>query len=229
MQCVIDYVNNYCFHMHVVDDLISAFRKHFHTPPFLFSSPGRINLIGQHTDYNNGLVLPAAIDKRIYLAIGKRSDQEIHLYSMDYQDSYVSSLSGISLSGKLWPDYLLGVIDQVQRSGAELMGVNIVFGGDIPQGAGLSSSAAIECAVAYGLNYVFNLGYSSLEIARIGQAAENNFVGVKCGIMDQFASVFGKKNNLIRLDCETGEYRYIPFDLLDYSLVLFDTQIKHSL
>jgi len=206
-----------------------AFIDQFNTKPILFCSPGRINLIGEHTDYNNGLVLPAAIDKYIYLAIAKRSDEEIHIYSDDYQDLYISSLGSLTQSGKLWPDYINGVIHQIQNIGKKLGGVNIAFGGDIPQGAGLSSSAAIECATAFALNTIFDLGFSTLELAKIGQAAENKFVGVNCGLMDQFASVFGKANNLIKLDCESFEYAYIPFNTKDYSLVLFDTQVKHSL
>jgi len=206
-----------------------TFINQFNTEPVMFCSPGRINLIGEHTDYNQGLVLPAAIDKYIYMAIAKREDEEVHIYSEDYKALYTTSLTSLTQSGKLWPDYINGVIDKMQKDGKNLGGVNIVFGGDIPQGAGLSSSAAIECVTAFALNSIFNLEYSSLELAKIGQAAENNFVGVNCGLMDQFASVFGKANNLIKLDCESYEYSYIPFNTEEYSLVLFDTQVKHSL
>lgn len=215
--------------MDKISSIVNTFNRCFNTQPSLFRSPGRINLIGEHTDYNNGLVLPAAINRYIYLAIAIREDEEVHIYSVDYEDLYVSTLSTLTQSGKLWPDYINGVIQQILVSGKKLTGVNIVFGGDIPQGAGLSSSAAIECATAYALNSIFDLGFSSLEIAKLGQAAENHFVGVNCGLMDQFASVFGKANNLIKFDCESFDYDYLPFISEEYSLVLFDTQIKHSL
>src|SRR5690606_30122329 len=138
-----------------------------------------------------------------------------------------TSLYHIQVSGKLWPDYIMGVIDQIQKLNKKIGGVNIVFGGNIPQGAGLSSSAAVECTTAFALNNLFKLGFDSLELAKIAQTAENEFVGVKCGLMDQFASTFGKKHKLIKLDCETYEYKYIPFDTDEYSLILFDTQVKH--
>lgn len=213
----------------IVHDIEQTFSTRYNSYPLVFCSPGRINLIGEHTDYNNGLVLPAAIDKYIILAIAARGDNEVHIFSQDYQDSYITSLSHIEISGKLWPDYIMGVIDQIKKLDKKIGGVNIVFGGNIPQGAGLSSSAAVECTTAYAFNDLFNLGFSSLELAKISQAAENEFVGVKCGLMDQFASTFGKENKLIKLDCETYEYEYVPFDTSDYSLILFDTQVKHSL
>jgi len=215
--------------MLIINEIEKIFRSKFGAAPDVFCSPGRINMIGEHTDYNNGLVLPAAIDKYILLGITKRQDKEIHIYSLDYQEMYVSSLKKLEPSGKLWPDYILGVIDEVQKSGKELEGLNIMFGGDIPLGAGLSSSAAIECATAFALNTIFDLGFSPLELAKIGQSAENKFVGVKCGIMDQFASIFGKAKNLIKLDCENFNYSYIPFNTKEYGIVLFDTQVKHSL
>jgi len=215
--------------MSLASEIEKTFQQQFGEQPFVFCAPGRINLIGEHTDYNNGLVLPAAIDKHVVLAIAKRTDNEIHIFSQDYQEMHVSSLTSLSKSENLWPDYINGVIGQMLGDGKELTGVNIAFGGDIPQGAGLSSSAALECATAVALNTVFNLGYTSLQLARIGQAAENQFVGVNCGLMDQFASVFGKAGHLIKLDCESFEHTYIPFNSKDYSVILFDTQVKHSL
>lgn len=215
--------------MSLASEIEKTFQQQFGEQPFVFCAPGRINLIGEHTDYNNGLVLPAAIDKHVVLALAKRTDNEIHIFSQDYQEMHVSSLTSLSKSENLWPDYINGVIDQMLGDGKELTGINIAFGGDIPQGAGLSSSAALECATAVALNTVFNLGYTSLQLARIGQAAENQFVGVNCGLMDQFASVFGKAGHLIKLDCESFEHTYIPFNSKDYSVILFDTQVKHSL
>ncbi len=214
----------------------SKFRELFHQDPVVIRSPGRINLIGEHTDYNMGFVLPAAINKAIYLGIQKRDDQEIHLYSMDYDDAHQTTLTNLVRSGKLWPDYILGVVEQIKmhrmdkmRHGEIIKGFNVVFGGDIPPGAGLSSSAALECATAYALNELFGLGYEKMDTVRIAQAAENQFVGVQCGIMDQFASMFGKKGHLIRLDCESLEHAYIPFRADDIKIVLFDTRVKHSL
>ena len=220
----------------------SRFRETFNQDPIIIRSPGRINLIGEHTDYNMGFVMPAAIDKAIYLGIQKREDNEIHLHSLDYDDEHVTTMDKMVKSGKLWPDYLLGVVDEVLRFAQDvgqtrkkeignetITGFNVVFGGDIPPGAGLSSSAALECATVYGLNEIFGLGLGKMDMVKIAQAAENNFVGMKCGIMDQFASMFGKNDHLIRLDCQSLEHQYIPFQLEGVTVVLFDTRVKHSL
>jgi galactokinase len=205
------------------------FQELFAQEPLIVRSPGRINLIGEHTDYNLGYVLPAAINKAIYLGIQKRNDGLIKIHSLDFQDDFECDIKTIKTSGKLWPDYLLGVVEQIQKKYQIQQGFNIVFGGDIPPGAGLSSSAALECATAYGLNHIFNLSYEKMDLVRLAQAAENEFVGVKCGMMDQFASTFGKKNQLLRLDCRSLEYAYIPFKADDFQIVLFDTRVKHSL
>lgn len=205
------------------------FQQLFGQEALIIRSPGRINLIGEHTDYNMGFVLPAAINKAIYLGIHPREDRKIRMYSLDYQDDYKTDLDSIKSSGKLWPDYLLGVVEQIQKSHILDHGFNIVFGGDIPPGAGLSSSAALECATAYALNTIFDLSYEKMALVRIAQAAENEFVGVKCGIMDQFASMFGKKDQLLRLDCRSLEYDYVPFHAGNLKIVLFDTRVKHSL
>ena len=218
---------------HTAMDYPEKIKKHFGTvyqqTPLIVRSPGRVNLIGEHTDYNMGFVLPAAIDRAVYMGIQKREDTEMHFVSFDMDDFYQTDLSNIVHSGKLWPDYILGVVEQFQKAGAQLTGFNIVFGGDIPFGAGLSSSAALECASGFALNELFGLGFDKRQIALMGQAAENQFVGVNCGIMDQFASIFGKKHNLIRLDCRSLEYDYIPFNDEGIEIVLFDTQVKHSL
>lgn len=190
---------------------------------------GRINLIGEHTDYNRGFVLPAAIDKAIYLAIVKRNDRKLRFHALDLQAQYEGDLDAFQASPQHWPDYLLGVVQQLQQRGYTIGGFECAFGGDIPQGAGLSSSAALECAVLFGLDRLFDLNIPLLDMARIAQAAENQFVGVRCGIMDQFASLFGQRQQLIKLDCASLEYEYIPFNFDDVSLVLLDTQVKHSL
>ena len=211
------------------DNIKVKFQELFAQEPIIVRSPGRINLIGEHTDYNSGFVLPAAINKAIYLGIQKRNDGLIKMHSLDFQDDFECDIETIKTSGKLWPDYLLGVVGQIQKKNQILQGFNIVFGGDIPPGAGLSSSAALECATAYGLNHIFNLSYEKIDLVRLAQAAENEFVGVKCGVMDQFASTFGKKNQLIRLDCQSLEYTYVPFKADNIQIVLFDTRVKHSL
>lgn len=215
--------------MTISDTLISTFKNRFGEDPLLVRSPGRVNLIGEHTDYNNGFVLPAAIDKNIYMAIQKRTDRSVHVISADLNEEYETGLDSLKPSGKLWPDYMLGVADQLIRKGHALEGFNIVFTGDIPQGAGLSSSAALECATAFGLSEIFGLNLQKTDIALTAQAAENDFVGVRCGIMDQFSSVFGREKKLIKLDCATLSYEYIPFDTDDLKIVLFDSQVKHSL
>lgn len=230
----------------------SKFQEFFNQKPLIIRSPGRINLIGEHTDYNMGYVLPAAINKAIYLGIQQRDDNEIHIHALDYDDDHITTTGQIVRSGKLWPDYILGVLVEVLRftpddgpdpkspgvsttkqmvagNEGKQTGFNIVFGGDIPPGAGLSSSAALECATAYALNELFGLGLRKMDMVKISQAAENEFVGMKCGIMDQFASMFGKKDQLIRLDCQSLDYTYIPFQLEGVTVVLFDTRVKHSL
>jgi len=211
------------------DAVYEKYQELFERTPLLVRSPGRVNLIGEHTDYNNGLVLPAAIDKNIVLAIGKRADHAIHLYSLDQNQTYSTTLDRLERSPLLWPDYILGVAQQLIERGHALQGFNIVFGGDIPQGAGLSSSAALECATGFALNELFDLGITRLDLALIAQAAENEFVGVKCGLMDQFASVFGQEQRLIKLDCADFSHEYVPFNNPDLRIVLFDTQVKHSL
>lgn len=207
----------------------TKFKELFGQEALIIRSPGRINLIGEHLDYNMGYVLPAAINKAIWLGIQKRDDQAISIYSLDYDAHYQTGMHNIFPSGKLWPDYILGVVEQIQKKHKLKNGFNIVFGGDIPPGAGLSSSAALECAAAFALNELFRLGYEKMDLVAIGQAAENEFVGVKCGIMDQFASVFGKREHLIRLDCRNLNYVHVPFHANGIKVILFDTRVKHSL
>ncbi len=215
--------------MDYIEKIYQRFKNTFGQEPLMVCSPGRVNLIGEHTDYNHGFVLPAAIDKYIYLAIQKRDDEEIHLLANDLDDQYSTSLSTLEASGKLWPDYLLGVAQQFLKEQHQLRGFNAVFGGDIPQGAGMSSSAALECATAFGLNHLFSLDQTRLQMALLAQAAENEFVGVQCGLMDQFASLFGKAQHLIQLDCDNYNYKYVPFPDENIQILLLDTRVKHSL
>ncbi len=205
------------------------FQQHFQAAPQVFCSPGRINLIGEHTDYNMGFVLPAAIDKAVYIAIRERKDRILNLYAADLDDSFSASLDQLQNSGKQWPDFILGVADQLQKAGNALQGFDAVLMGDVPLGAGLSSSAAVECAAVFALNSLFGLELEKITMVQTAQKAENEFVGLKCGIMDPFASMFGKKDHVIRLDCRSLEYEYMPFSMEGIAIVLFDTGVKHSL
>jgi len=212
-----------------LQDLKSKFKNLYNAEPLLVRSPGRINIIGEHTDYNEGFVMPAAIDKAIYVGISKRNDNEVHLFSESYQQSDVSSVTDLKKSANDWANYILGVADQIQKRGYEFGGFNFYIDGDVPLGAGLSSSAAVECATGYALDQLFGLNIAKMDIALIGQKAEQTFAGVNCGIMDQFASVFGKKDHATMLDCRSMEYSYIPLKLDGYKLVLLNTNVKHSL
>lgn len=192
-------------------------------------SPGRINLIGEHTDYNEGFVLPAAIDKAVYIIIEKKPGTRLYLHSVDFNESFEIDISDIKPVLGHWSTYILGVVDQFIQKGQIVPGFKLNIYGDVPLGAGLSSSAAVECAVAFALNELLQSGLSRRELALMAQAAEHRYAGVKCGIMDQFASLFGKKNHVIRLDCRSLEYEYFPLELGQYAILLFDTMVKHSL
>jgi len=206
------------------------FLDHFLIPPQLtINSPGRINLIGEHTDYNNGFVLPAAINKAIQFSISKRNDGVIELFSVDKNQAFSTSINKLNISGLLWPDYITGVADELLKAGYTFTGFSAAITGNIPIGAGLSSSAALECATIYALNEIFGLHIDKVEMVKLAQKAENNFVGVQCGIMDQFASMMGKAGHAIRLDCRSLEYEYFPLNIDGYKIVLLDTQVKHSL
>jgi galactokinase len=198
-------------------------------PALLVRSPGRVNLIGEHTDYNNGFVLPAAINKAIYLSVSRRSDDEVHIVSLDFDRSYTGTVKKPAPSDLHWPNYILGVVDQLQRRGLAAGGFNCVFAGDIPLGAGMSSSAALENAAVFALNRLFDLGLDALTMVKLSQKAENEFVGLKCGIMDMFASMFGRKDQVIRLDCQSLEHTYFPFRTDGLRILLLDTKVEHTL
>jgi len=194
------------------------------------TAPGRINLIGEHTDYNNGFVLPAAIQMAATATITKRADDEIHLTAIDLKDSLIiDSIANLRISEKSWANYIIGVVVQFVKKRKFPTGFDISITSSVPIGAGLSSSAAIECATAFGLNELFEFGVDAMELALIAQKAEHDFAGVQCGIMDQFASIFGKKNKVVLLDCQNMEYRYFPLELGEYQIVLLDTGVKHAL
>lgn len=199
-------------------------------PGVMVSSPGRINLIGEHTDYNNGFVLPAAIDKAAWFAASLREDEEIHLYAYDLNEKITVTIHDLKPIGDInWPNYMLGVVAQFVKKGARVTGFNAVLTSDIPMGAGLSSSAAVECATASALNELLKTGFDKLTLVKMAQLAEHEYAGVQCGIMDQFASIFGKKNKLIRLDCQSLEYAYYPLEMEGLAVVLLDTNVKHAL
>jgi galactokinase len=213
----------------MIEQLSKIFYDKFSSEAMIVRSPGRVNIIGEHTDYNNGFVLPAAIDKAIYIAISKRDDDEIHLHAVDFKEDFSCSLSTVVPSKQHWPNYVLGIVDQLQKQGYKLKGFNAVIDGDVPVGAGLSSSAALECAAAFALNELFHLKLSKLEMVKMAQMAEHLFAGVKVGIMDMFASMFGKAEHVIKLDCRSLEYEYVPLHLDKIKIVLFNTNVKHSL
>ena len=210
-------------------NVVDKFNDVFETNAALIvRSPGRVNIIGEHVDYNEGFVLPAAIDKAIYVAVSKRPDGQINLYSVDFKEKYEVAIADIQPT-KTWATYVLGVADQLIKRGHNIGGFNLALDGDVPIGAGLSSSAAVECATVFALNNLFELGIDKLEMVRIAQKAEQTFSGVMCGIMDMFASMFGKKDHVIKLDCKTLAYEYKPFILDGYKIVLLNTNVPHSL
>lgn len=195
----------------------------------VYTSPGRINLIGEHTDYNGGYVFPGAIDKGIYAAINANGTDRVRAYSIDYEKYVEFGMKEEDLPEELWARYVFGVCREMQKRGFEPQGFDTVFAGDVPLGAGMSSSAALESTFAYALNDIFDLKIDHFELALIGQSTEHNYCGVKCGIMDQFASIFGKKNHLMLLNCATMDFKYFPFYPKNYKVVLLDTVVKHEL
>ena len=176
-----------------------------------------------------GYVLPGAIDRAIYFAIAPRDDNFSQLYAMDMHEGYDFSLHDIQNSEKHWPNYLLGVVDQLKKAGYDFNGFNCVFGGDIPIGAGLSSSAAVEAGLAFALDHIFDLKIDKLTLVTLAQKAENEFVGVQCGIMDQFINIFGVNNKVLRLDCRSLEFECFPFQSDDIAILLFNTNVSHTL
>ena len=211
-------------------DIQSKFKAIFNREPLLIRSPGRINLIGEHTDYNDGLVMPAAVDKEIFFAISGSGDGRSVLYSVNYDERFEVDLNNPRpVSEPEWANFLLGVLFQFKENGFPVRPFYCAFGGNIPLGAGMSSSAAMECGFAFALSELNLLNVPRLDIVTMSQWAEHHFVGVKCGIMDQFASVMGKEGHAIILDCRSLKYRYSPLDLRDYGIVLCDTKVKHSL
>lgn len=215
----------------LVDKVVEVFNTQFGKEELVVSAPGRINIIGEHTDYNMGFVFPAAIGESIYFALGpSNSPTKCTCLSIDENESFsfdVNEIEPIRLP--TWKNYVLGVVAELQNSGKLIQGFNLVFSGNIPIGSGMSSSAALECGLCFGLNELYNLGLSRKEMALISQAAEHNYAGVKCGIMDQFSSLMGKEDQAFILDCRNLELTYVKVNLQNYSLVLCNSNVSHSL
>ena len=210
--------------------ILEKFKALYGDGAVCYASPGRVNLIGEHTDYNMGFVMPGAIDKAIYVAVKPNGGKVSHVYSIDYDEAVELDMTG-DKPAQQWASYVYGVVKEMEKRGAKVPAFDMTFGGDVPLGAGLSSSAALESAVGFALNDTFNLGFSREELAKIGQMTEHNYIGVRCGIMDQFASLFGEKGKIVRLDCRSLEYKLEPFnpEAAGCKVVLFDTQVKHTL
>lgn len=214
----------------LIQSTTDFFEKSFgSSPQKIVLSPGRINIIGEHIDYNDGFVLPAAIDKVICFAFEKTNSDTSTIVAIDLDESFEINVENpVTLNEIIWTNYFRGVLQQIQNKGLIIGNFNCVFSSTIPIGSGLSSSAALKCGFLYGLNELFHLNITPVDLALMGQSAEH-WVGINCGIMDQFASVMGKENQVIKIDCRTLEYEYHKADFSDYSLVLFDSNVKHSL
>ncbi|MDE6227769.1 MAG: galactokinase [Muribaculaceae bacterium] len=210
--------------------ILEEFKRRFDTEPSLYASAGRINLIGEHTDYNGGFVFPGAIDKIIMAAIAPNDSEKVRVFSIDINEYAEFGLNEKDAPEQPWARYIFGVCREIIKRGGSVKGFDAVFAGNVPLGAGLSSSAALESCFAFALNDMFNNNsIDKFELAKIGQSTEHNYCGVNCGIMDQFASIMGKKGKLMRLDCRSMEYEYYPFAPDDYELVLIDSKVKHEL
>jgi galactokinase len=212
----------------MVFHLNRQFLELFGKQPMFYSSPGRVNLLGEHTDYNEGFVLPGAIDKSIYVAISKNDNKVLNVFANQFGQKIETQLDELKpVQG--WFTYLAGMMFYLRQEGQPVSGVNVVIDGDIPVGAGMSSSAAICSAFGFAINELFCLGLNRMQLALIGQKTEHNFAGVKCGIMDQFASLHGKQGYLMKLDCRSLQYEYIPFHFPSYKIVLVNSMVSHSL
>ncbi len=209
----------------------AKFKELYGTTGSVYASPGRINIIGEHTDYNGGFVLPGAVDKGMVAEIILNGTDKVRAYALDLGESSEFGLTEADAPTEHWAKYIFGICRELTKRGATIKGFDTVFSGDVPLGAGMSSSAALESTYAWALNEMLSLGFDRMELARAGQSTEHNYVGVKCGIMDQFASLHGKAGHLMRLDCKTGEFTYVPFDPEPhgYKVVLVDTCVKHEL
>jgi galactokinase len=199
-------------------------------PELIVESPGRINLIGEHTDYNLGYVLPTAIEKKITFKFKRNhTDKVCNLYSLGYNTGFTLQLDKIARSNVEWENYILGVLNEIMLRTGRLKGFDCTIDSKLPMGSGLSSSAALECGLAFGLNELFDLGLSKMDIIQLSQKAEHTFVGTQCGIMDQFASVMSEKGHVILLDCRSLEHQQIPIHIDPYTIIMLNTKVSHNL
>jgi galactokinase len=208
--------------------IIARFEELYQTTPTVFIAPGRINLIGEHTDYNEGFVMPAAIDKHFVFAVSARNDAIFSVYALDLHEQVEFALTDLK-AGNSWVNYLMGVVSAVKEINSSIKGLNVVFGSNIPMGGGMSSSAALCSGFGFALNETYHLGLTRIELAKISQSSERNFAGANVGIMDPFASLQGKKDSFLFLDCRSLAFDYAPFQSTEYELLLIDTKVKHSL
>ena len=214
----------------MVASILESFQSLFGRQPLIIASPGRVNLIGEHTDYNNGFVLPGAVDKRIYVAIAENRTNTVNVYAQQFRERFSFPLdSGSAQRPKGWVNYIIGVTHLMQEAGAAMHGVDVYIDGDLPTGAGMSSSAALCCGYAFALNSLFALGFQLKDLALISQQTEHQFAGVKCGLMDQYACLNGKAGHVIKLDCRSLEFEWVPFHFPAVSIVLLNTLVHHNL
>ena len=200
-----------------------------YAPALLLRAPGRINIIGEHTDYNQGLVLPGAIDRSLFFAVRPNGTQQLRFWALDIEESAVVNLAEVNPGKLLWLNYLLGIADQCAQRGHQLVGLDVVFGGNLPVGAGVSSSAALECGMAMSWNLLLKAGYDGSELAQLAKQSSHEFVGIPCGIMDQFASLNGVKDHAIMLDCRDLSYRKVPVAIEGCEWVLLNSKVSHNL
>ena len=213
-----------------MQSIVRTFKDRYGKEPLVVAAPGRVNLIGEHTDYNDGFVLPAAVDKKMFVALAPNGTSTVNVYASAYDQPYSFDVNRIeAVKETKWYSYLKGVIYLIQERNKKVKGVDVIIDGNVPVGAGMSSSAALSSGFAFGLNEVFQLGLTRMDIAHIAQKTEHIFLGVMVGIMDMFASLHGKAEHVIKLDCRSMEYEYIPFRFPDYKIVLVNTMVEHSL
>ncbi len=213
----------------LIEAVKKSFEKKFGRQPLLLASPGRINLIGEHTDYNEGFVLPGATDRAVILAVAPREDRRCRFYALDFDQDYDTDLDHLGHSEWRWPDYLQGVLDQFLKAGHSIKGLDLAFGGNVPIGGGMSSSAAVEGGLAFAVNHLFSLNLDLLSLALLAQRAENEFVGLRCGIMDMYANLHGRPGKVMKIDCRHLRHEYFPFDRPELRLVISDTGVRREL
>ena len=214
--------------MNYKNEVVRKFADLFSKKPDVYFSPGRINLIGEHIDYNDGYVMPGAINKGVWFAFALNNTDQLNFHAFDLRENLSVPINSLKKTGG-WKNYVLGVVNEFVKDGKEIKGFDCVFGGDIPKGAGVSSSAAVEGGLAMVINNVMNFGYDRKHLALICQRAEHDFPGVNCGIMDQYANLFGKKEHVLILDCKAITHEYLPFYFPEYNIILVNSNVHHSL